>query len=154
MGTFFGHAEAYNIPIVTIQSMQVGYHAGTMLCCFKRFCPSSYRRRNGPILLCYWATSLLLDEQLFDVCWGLNSHCFPIVGMAINLVVGVYIPIVRSPYYRWDDHPQCKEWRSIDPGTCDFHLGEIWGWWSFAVPVTIRKYTSQKSNIDTKDCHV
>ena len=32
-----------------------------------------------------------------NMCWGLNSHCFPIVGMVINHIVGVYIPIIRIP---------------------------------------------------------
>ena len=31
------------------------------------------------------------------VCWGLNSLCFPIVGMVINLIVEIYIPVVRIP---------------------------------------------------------
>ena len=38
------------------------------------------------------------------LCWGLNSHCVPVVGMVINLVVVVYILIIGIPY-RWDDHP-------------------------------------------------
>ena len=33
----------------------------------------------------------------------------------INLIVGVYIPIIRISYSRWDDHPQYRE--LIDPGT-------------------------------------
>ena len=42
---------------------------------------------------------------------GQNPHCFPVVGdKVINLIVGVYIPIIR-----WDDHPQYNE--LIDPGT-------------------------------------
>ena len=33
----------------------------------------------------------------FDVCQGLNSHYFHRLGMAINPIVGVYIPIIRIP---------------------------------------------------------
>ena len=33
--------------------------------------------------------------------------------MVINLVVGVYIPIIRIPHERWDDHPQYKELISV-----------------------------------------
>lgn len=36
-----------------------------------------------------------------------------IEDVVINPVVGVYIPIVRIPCYRWDDHPQ---YRGLDPG--------------------------------------
>ena len=33
-----------------------------------------------------------------SMCWGPNSsRCFRIVGMVINLIVGVYIPIIRIP---------------------------------------------------------
>ena len=32
------------------------------------------------------------------ICWGLNSHCFPMVGMGINIIVGLYVPIIRIPY--------------------------------------------------------
>ena len=31
------------------------------------------------------------------MCQGLKSHCFPMVGMVINPIVGVYIPIIRIP---------------------------------------------------------
>ena len=31
------------------------------------------------------------------MCQGLNSHCFPMVGMVINPIVGVYISIIRIP---------------------------------------------------------
>ena len=31
-------------------------------------------------------------KGFFDV------HCFPMAGMVINLIVGVYIPIIRIPY--------------------------------------------------------
>ena len=27
------------------------------------------------------------------LCWGLHSHWFPVVGMVINPIVAVYIPI-------------------------------------------------------------
>ena len=67
------------------------------------------------------------------VCWGLNSHCFPMVGMVINLIVGVYKLCILYTHYtdsrhwRWDDHPQYKE--LIDPGTCGCssnHEGPQW----------------------------
>ena len=29
----------------------------------------------------------------------LNSHCCPMVGMVIGLILGVYIPIIRLPYF-------------------------------------------------------
>ena len=45
------------------------------------------------------------------MCWGLNSHYFHVVGMVINPIVGVYMPIPRIPYYRWDDHPEYREFR-------------------------------------------
>ena len=38
------------------------------------------------------------EAPLFEMCWGLNSHCFPMVGMIINLIVGFYIPSIRIPY--------------------------------------------------------
>ncbi len=41
------------------------------------------------------------------MCWCLisHSHCFPTVGMVINPIVGVYIPTIRIPHWRWYDHP-------------------------------------------------
>ena len=33
--------------------------------------------------------------------------------MVINLIVGVYVPIIRIPIKRWDGHPQYKEFRHI-----------------------------------------
>ncbi len=35
------------------------------------------------------------NEYILYMCQGLNSHCFPMVGMVINLIVGFYIPIIR-----------------------------------------------------------
>ena len=41
------------------------------------------------------------------ICQGLNSHYFHIIGDGkLNPIVGVYIPIIRIPIKRWDDHPQ------------------------------------------------
>ena len=34
----------------------------------------------------------------------LNLHGFPMVGMVIQFIVGVYIRIIRIPRLRWDDH--------------------------------------------------
>ena len=48
------------------------------------------------------------------LCWGLNSQSFPVVGMVINLIVGVYIPIVRIPYKGEMTIPNIG---SLDPGT-------------------------------------
>ena len=42
------------------------------------------------LALIFWTTN--------DLCWGLNSHCFPMVGMVINLMVGLYIPITGLPF--------------------------------------------------------
>ena len=36
-------------------------------------------------------------HQLYFSMMGSNFHCFPIVGMVINLVVGVDIAIIRIP---------------------------------------------------------
>ena len=65
------------------------------------------------------------------MCWGLNSHCLPMVGMVINLTVGVYIPIMRIPVtlggMTIPNIPQYKE--LIDPGTCGCssnHEGPQW----------------------------
>ena len=49
---------------------------------------------------------------------SINSHYFHIIGdKLIKPIVGVYIPIIRIPYSRLDDHPQYKE--LIDPGWND-----------------------------------
>ena len=43
---------------------------------------------------------------------SINSHYFHIIGDGkLNPIVGVYIPIIRIPYSRLDDHPQYKEFR-------------------------------------------
>ena len=57
-------------------------------------CAVEQRRRIGGV------------EDLY-MCQGLNSHYFHIIGdKLINPIVGVYIPIIRIPMKRWDDHPQ------------------------------------------------
>ena len=48
------------------------------------------------------------------MCQGLNSHCFPMVGMVINPIVGVYIPIIRIPIKGGMTIPNIG---SLDPGT-------------------------------------
>ena len=53
-------------------------------------------------------------KQSTHLCWGLNSHCFPMVGMVINLIVGVYIPIIRIPIKGGMTIPNI---RSLDCGT-------------------------------------
>ena len=35
--------------------------------------------------------------MIFEMCWGLNSRSFPMVGMVIKLIVWVYMPITRIP---------------------------------------------------------
>ncbi len=35
---------------------------------------------------------------IFNTCWGLSSHCFLMIGMVINPIVGVKIPIIRIPH--------------------------------------------------------
>ena len=41
---------------------------------------------------------------------SINSHYFHIIGDGkLNPIVGVYMPIIRIPYQRWDDHPQYNE---------------------------------------------
>ena len=53
------------------------------------------------------------------LCQGLNSHYFHIIGdKLINPIVGVYIPIIRIPIKRWDDHPQKNA--TFDHGTFVF----------------------------------
>ena len=43
------------------------------------------------------------------LCQGLNSHYFHIIGVVINPIVGVYIPIIRIPVI--------KGWRFPMPNT-------------------------------------
>ena len=53
---------------------------------------------------------------------------FPRVGMVINLIVLVYVPIIRIPYERWDEFiPKYKEfdqhWHILDaPFTNSWNL--------------------------------
>ena len=44
---------------------------------------------------------------------SINSQYFHVIGdKLINPIVGVYISIIRIPYYRWEvSHPQYKEFR-------------------------------------------
>ncbi len=43
---------------------------------------------------------------------SIKSHYFHIMGdKLIDPIVGVYIPSIRIPYYRWDGHPQYNEFR-------------------------------------------
>ena len=55
----------------------------------------------------------LAEENKIHVCWGLNSHCLPMVGTVINLIVGVYIPIIRIPIKGGMTIPN-----TFDHGTC------------------------------------
>ena len=45
--------------------------------------------------------------------------------MVINPIIGFYIPIIRIPIKRWDDHPQYNE--LIDPGSYvdSFFVGDL-----------------------------
>ena len=55
--------------------------------------------------------------MIFYMCWGLNSHCFPMVGMVINLLVGVYVPIIRIHGFHIKGGMTIPNIRSFDPGT-------------------------------------
>ena len=47
------------------------------------------------------------------IFWGLNSHCFPVVWMVINLIVGGYTyPLYGLPIRKWDDMtiPNRRSW--------------------------------------------
>ena len=60
-------------------------------------------------------------SYLCHVCLGIirtlnpKPHCFPVVGMVIKIIVGVYIPIIRIPVIScgMSEHPQYK--KLIDP---------------------------------------
>ena len=61
--------------------------------------------QHNPFLSVQHDDSFSLELHLyFYMCRGLNSQCFPMVGMVINLLVGVYRPIVTILHSRWDDH--------------------------------------------------
>ncbi len=54
----------------------------------------------------------------FQVCQGLNSHYFHIVGDGkLNPIVGVYIPIIRIPIESGMTIPNIA---TFDHGTCKF----------------------------------
>ena len=64
------------------------------------------------------------------LCWDLNSHCFPMVGMVINLVVGVCIPILRiqNQLSKWNQlsnvqNPYDIPWNPENPGKKSSHQG-------------------------------
>ena len=59
----------------------------------------------------------LAEENKIHVCWGLNSHCLPMIGTVINLIVGVYIPIIRVPIKGGMTIPN-----TFDHGTCVFFV--------------------------------
>ena len=63
----------------------------------------------------------LSSSRSRNMCWGEKNsqyfHIYIIGDGKLNPRIGVYIPIIRIPYQRGDDHPQCKE--LIDPGTYD-----------------------------------
>ena len=49
-------------------------------------------------------------ETYINICAGSKLPLFPYnMGMVINPIVVVYIPIIRIPYQGLDDHPQYKE---------------------------------------------
>ena len=59
------------------------------------------------------------DETEYHLCWGLSSHRFPVVRDGHHPTsTGVYTTTMRTPYLRWDDHPQYKE--LIEPGTYQY----------------------------------
>ena len=49
-------------------------------------------------LLVSFSDGLFSRTMLVLVLGVVNSHGFPMIGMVINLIVGVYIPIIRIPY--------------------------------------------------------
>ena len=66
-----------------------------------------------------WAKIIecLIQDEI-HMCQGLNANYFHIVGDGHQPNSRGLIPIIRIPYRRLDDHPQCKE--LIDPGSYDF----------------------------------
>ena len=79
-----------------------GQHGnGSLFNTFERQKPSHQRNpwaaRNLSSTVRY-KTCLDFFGQNNDLCWGLNSHCFPMVGMVINLMVGLYMPIPGLPF--------------------------------------------------------
>ena len=52
--------------------------------------------------------------------WGLNSYCCPMVGMVINLIVGVYIPIIKIPPSKGG--MTIPNIGSLDPGTYTYTM--------------------------------
>ena len=53
-------------------------------------------------VLLLWRVSIPRSNHMCTQV-SLNSHCFHMVGMVINPVVGVCIPTIRIPW-RWDEH--------------------------------------------------
>ena len=62
--------------------------------------------------------------------------------MVINPIVGVYIPTIRIPYLRWDDHPQYKEFR---PWLIYLNHGSYPG--SFTLFTSVRAFLVEKGSI-------
>ncbi len=55
-------------------------------------------------------------RYITHMCRDLNSHYFHIIGDGHQpIIVGVYIPFIRIPIKRWDDHPQKNA--TFDHGT-------------------------------------
>ena len=55
-----------------------------------------------------WVKGRSWGELSSHMCHGLNPHYFHIIGdKLINPIVGVYIPIIRIPYF--------KGWMSLSP---------------------------------------
>ena len=75
--------------------------------------------------------------------------------MVINPIVAVDIPIIRIPYWRWDDHPQDKEFWPWD--TCWIKVG----WWrghcdvgSVLVPLKSIWYTRQMDFFSAREIKI
>ena len=64
-----------------------------------------------------------MRSQNMTIVMERNSHCFCMVGMVINLIVGVY---TRIPYQNWDDQPQYKELIMICATI--LHIRRQFGW--------------------------
>ena len=91
-----------------------GTGAGTLLESTRLFVSKAAKslasvEKMNPVVddMVFWKQDMSLIYIYIYVCQGLNSHYFHIIGDGkINPIVGVYIPIIRIPIKRWDDHPQ------------------------------------------------
>lgn len=79
------------------------------------------------------------DETEYHLCWGLSSHRFPVVRDGHHPTsTGVYTTTMRTPYLRWDDHPQYHEFRP-------WHICGVF-WKGFHFPRTPPIYRNRNTN--------